>query len=64
MKNTVCCWCWKKVTVDNTYSDLKHKGVCSQSCKDAEMLFTQYWSDEEINRRAHYRELTKGEDSE
>jgi len=59
---TACVWCDKIITVDDTYSDRKHKGVCSQSCKDAETLFNLWMSDEEINRRAHYKVLTIGSD--
>jgi len=62
MKTTVCIWCDTFVRVSNTYDDLQHKVVCSQSCKDAETLFNLWMSDEEINRRAHYRYLTTGED--
>jgi len=61
MKTTACVWCSTFVTVPDTYNDRQHKAVCSPVCKSAEMMFTEYWSDEEINRRAHYKELTKGE---
>lgn len=64
MINTCCVWCWKPVKVKAPYDELRHKAVCSQPCKDAEMLFKWHFSDEEINRRAHYRELTKGENSD
>ena len=62
MKTTVCIWCDAFVKVQDTFDDLQHKAVCSQSCKDAETLFNLWMSDEEINRRAHYRYLTTGED--
>jgi len=64
MKTTACVWCSTFVTVPDTFDDLQHKAVCSPTCKSAEMMFTEYWSDEEINRRAHYRYLTEGEDDE
>ena len=60
-KLTACVWCSKIMEVPDSYDDLQHKGVCSKGCKDAENLFNMYYSDEEINRRAHYRYLTKGE---
>ena len=61
---TACVWCSRLVKVADDYDDLQHKAVCSQSGKDAETLFNLWMSDEEINRRAHYQELTKGGDSE
>jgi hypothetical protein len=64
MKTTVCVWCDTFVKVQDTFDDLQHKAVCSQSCKDAETLFNLWMSDEEINRRAHYRYLTTGEEGE
>ena len=63
-KITACVWCSKIMTVPDIYDDLRHKGVCCQSCKDAENLFNLYWSDEEINRRAHYKKLTEGGDEQ
>ena len=61
MKTTACCWCDTFVKVRDTYDEMQHKAVCSVTCKEAEMMFCQFYSDEEINRRAHYQELTKGE---
>ena len=61
MKTTCCVWCSAFIKVEDTFNDLQHKAVCSQTCKEAEMMFTQFYSDEEINRRAHYFELTKGD---
>ena len=58
---TVCCWCWKEIKVSDTYDGLQHKAICSPVCKAAEMMFSEYWSDEEINRRVHYRYLTGGQ---
>lgn len=60
MKKANCIWCLSVVSVRDNFDDLQHKAVCSRSCKDAEMLFTTHWSDEEINRRQHYAELTQG----
>lgn len=62
MKTTVCCWCLAPVKVRNTFDERTQKVVCSQGCKDAELLFCLHYSDEEINRRAHYRFLTEGKD--
>jgi hypothetical protein len=61
MKTTCCVWCSAPVKVLDTYDDLQHKAVCSPGCKDAETLFCIHYSDEEINRRDHYHDLTKGE---
>ena len=44
------------------YDELQLKAVCCRGCKDAETLFNLHFSDEEINRRAHYRHLTQGGD--
>ena len=60
MKLACCVWCSTFVKVPDTYDDLLHKAVCSPVCKSAELMFSEYWSDEEINRRAHYRYLTEG----
>ncbi len=65
MTKTVCCeWCLKPIEVKDTFKPHKHKIVCSQGCRDAETLFEMMFSDEEINRRAHYEYLTKGDDDE
>jgi len=64
MKSACCVWCGTFLKVRDTFNDLQHKAVCSVTCKEAEMLFTLHWSDKEINRRAHYQELTKGEDDD
>ena len=60
MKRTCCVWCSALLYVKEPLDEKKHKPVCSVTCSEAEMMFTQYWSDEEINRRAHYKELTEG----
>jgi len=62
MLNAACVWCSDLIKVPDTYNDLQHKAVCSPICKAAELMFCEYWSDEEINRRAHYRYLTEGTD--
>jgi len=64
MKKTVCVWCSAFIKVEEPYNDLQHKAVCSVTCQQAEMMFTQYWSDEEINQRMHYQELTREADNE
>ena len=64
MKTTCCVWCSAFVKVQDTYDDLQHKAVCSPVCKSAELMFSEYWSDEEINQRAHYRFLMEGYDEE
>ena len=56
-----CCWCDVKVKVPKN-RDHSKKLVCSQGCRDAELLFTKMFSDEEQNRRAHYYAMTRGED--
>ena len=61
MKKACCHWCLAIIEVPESFNKQK-KVVCSQSCKDAEMLFNIHWSDEEINRRAHYDELTRGDE--
>ena len=62
MKKTCCVWCSAIVSVQDTYNDLQHKAVCSPACKAAETIFCLYMSDDNVAQRAHYRELTGGED--
>ena len=52
MKDANCIWCLAPIKVQDTFDDLQHKAVCSQSCKSAEMLFCMYYSDTEIKHRA------------
>jgi len=33
---------------------------CSTGCRDANTLFEEMFSDEEINRKSHYYQLTQG----
>lgn len=62
-KKSVCSWCLTIVSVPNNFNELQHSAVCSPACKAAEMVFNQWMSETEINRRRHYDELTsKGED--
>jgi len=61
MKAAYCIWCWKPVKAPANYNNRTQKLVCSQGCRDAEAQFQVHNSDEEINRRAHYIALTKGE---
>ena len=62
MRNEYCCWCDKPVRVKDTFDPKTQSAVCSVGCRDAEKLFRNQFSDEEINRRAHYRYLTRGEE--
>jgi len=62
MKTTVCVWCLAPVKVQDNFNERKQKAVCSTGCRDAELLFNIHFGDEEINRRAHYRNLTGQED--
>lgn len=60
-KKTVCCWCDSPVRVKDDFDEWHDVAVCSQACKAGEMTFRQWMSDEEINRRQHYKQLTRGE---
>ena len=60
MKIDVCHWCSVKIKVSDSFNPKKDKAVCSKGCKDAEKLFTLHFSDEEINRRAHYMATMRG----
>jgi len=62
MKTTVCCWCLAPVKVRDSFDHLINKAVCSTGCRDAETIFNIHFSDEEINKREHYRALTEGSD--
>lgn len=64
MRDEFCHWCDKPVKVQNNFNPIKQSAVCSVGCRDAEAMFRQQYSDEEINRRAHYRYLTQGGDDE
>lgn len=57
---TCCFWCGAIIHMPPGFDEKKKKPVCSKGCRDAETLFTMMFSDEEINRRAHYRYLTEG----
>ena len=62
MKTIFCIWCDAPCKVADTFDERTMKAVCSRGCKDAETVFNLWMSDEEINRRDHYRHLTTGED--
>ena len=64
MKTTVCFWCNGFCQVRDDFDEQEVKPVCCRGCKDAESIFSIWMSDEEINRRAHYRYLTRGENNE
>ena len=64
MKKSACCWCDAIVNVRDDFDQWKDMVACSDGCRAADLLFRQHFSDEEINRRAHYRFLTTGEDHE
>ena len=55
-----CSWCTK---IHETTIPRPNKVFCNAGCRDAENLFEICFSDEEINRRDHYQQLTKGEQS-
>ena len=55
----VCFWCLAKVEVPKNHNPHK-KIVCSIGCRSAEMLFGLYYSEEEMNRRAHYYAIMRG----
>jgi hypothetical protein len=63
-KKSVCSWCLAIVSVPNNFDEKKHSAVCSPACKAGEMVFRYWMSDEEVNKRNHYRELTKGNDDD
>jgi hypothetical protein len=53
--NRCCGWCLK---VLDTEIPRPKKVFCSVGCRDANTIFEEMFSDEEINRKAHYWELT------
>lgn len=61
---TDCAWCGAFVKVPNTFNRRKQFVYCNRGCRDADAIFRACFSDEEINRRAHYDALTEGEDDE
>jgi len=52
-----CAWCG---AIHKTNTLRPRKVFCNVGCRDAEQLFELMFSDEEINRREHYRMLTTG----
>lgn len=60
---TVCCeWCLELIQVKDTFNPRKKAIICCRGCRDAETMFRMMFSDEEINRKRHYDDLTKGEE--
>ena len=59
-KKDACCWCSQIILIPNK----QKMGItpCSKGCKDAEILFRCSYGDEELNRKAHYSVLTRGDD--
>jgi len=55
-----CGWCNKLLATDNT----THVVYCSKGCHDADKLFQYHNSDVEINRKRHYKRLTRGQNNE
>lgn len=53
----VCGWC---LTILDSTKPRPAKVFCSIGCRDADALFEQLLSDEEVNLHAHYSKLTKG----
>ena len=58
---TCCHWCNAIITMPGGFNEKKNKAVCSQGCRDAEVLFNQLFSEERINRERHYDEITRGQ---
>jgi len=52
-----CVVCDAPVEVAKHFNPFKDTAVCGRSCKTAEYMFRFCFSDEEINRRQHYREV-------
>ena len=56
-----CEWCCKPIEAKTP----RPKAVfCSFGCRDANAMFNLAFSDEEINRRTHYAEITRGSDED
>jgi hypothetical protein len=62
MRQDVCVWCHQKIQIPDGNQNTTY--TCSQGCRDAEYLFRLLFSDEAINRREHYKYLTRGDDDE
>jgi uncharacterized protein with PIN domain len=62
MKDATCGWCLTHVKVPDHYDPLRREVYCCKQCFQADWMFRQWMSDEEINRRLHYQILTKGGD--
>lgn len=61
MPQACCNWCNSIIKVEKGYNPQIHRRYCSVQCVMADSMFEEWQSDEEINRRRHYEELTKGE---
>lgn len=58
---TSCGWCYKNtIKAPKGFREGIDVAYCSTGCRDADSIFKTAFSDEEINRRTHYKELTKG----
>lgn len=64
MAHACCNWCHRFLKVNDTYNPLKDRVYCSRRCLWCDWLFNRWMSDEEINRRRHYDELTEGGDEQ
>jgi len=62
MQKAPCVWCSTIVDVKDSFDQWDDLAACSDGCRAANMLFNHHFSDEEMNRRSHYRFLTTGED--
>jgi hypothetical protein len=62
MKPWFCDNCDAPIKVQDDYDPLRCPVVCSIGCWKSEYTFMKWMSDEEINRRNHYKELTRGEE--
>ena len=52
-----CIMCDAPVEVAAHFNRFLDTAVCGRGCKTAEFMFRFCFSDEEMNRRAHYREV-------
>lgn len=61
MAQACCNFCLVFIKVETGYNPQIHKRYCSKSCMVADKIFDEWQSEEEYNRKRHYKELTKGE---
>jgi hypothetical protein len=64
MPRATCGWCHTFLKVNDTYDNRIQTVYCCRQCLEADWLFRRWQSDEELNRKRHYQELTKGDDNE